>query len=165
MNTLMRLSLAAIASITACYGAPAAPITGIVGTWGGDNAGLIATDSTVHVHIGCTLGDARGPVRPAADGRFEADGTYNVDAYPIDRGITHPARFTGRIIGNSMTLTVTLTDTARQLGPVTLTFGKEPQMGPCPICRTPRLSVMPRSFSRGSIFSPVAVSRKERPLR
>jgi hypothetical protein len=127
-----------LAAVLACYNASSAPITEIVGTWGGENAGLIASDTTAHVHIGCTLGDARGPIRPDADGRFEAVGTYNVDAYPIDRGIIHPARFTGRIVGQTMTLTVILTDTARQLGPVTLIYGKEPKMGPCPICRTPK---------------------------
>jgi len=38
-----------------------------------------------------------------------------------------------------MTLTVTLTDTAVTLGPVQLTLGKEPRMGPCPICRVKRV--------------------------
>jgi len=33
-----------------------------------------------------------------------------------------------------MTLSVTLTDTAVTLGPVTLVLGQEPRMGPCPIC-------------------------------
>lgn len=121
----------------ACHATPAAPISDITGTWGGENAGLIATDSSAHVHIGCTLGETRGPIRPDAEGRFEVAGTYNVDAYPVDRGITHPARFSGRIVGSSMTLTVALTDTARVLGPVTLVFGKEPRMGACPICRVP----------------------------
>jgi hypothetical protein len=37
-----------------------------------------------------------------------------------------------------MTLTVSLTDVTRVLGPVTLTYGKEPKMGPCPICRVPK---------------------------
>jgi hypothetical protein len=110
----------------------------VAGTWGGDNAGLIVTDTDVHVHIGCTLGDAVGPIHPDANGRFEATGTYNVDAYPVDRGITHPATFSGQITGQTMTLTVALTDTARVLGPVTLTYGKEPMMGPCPICRVPK---------------------------
>lgn len=121
----------------ACYNSTGAPITDVVGTWGGENAGLIASDSAAHVHIGCTVGETDGPIHPDADGRFEVTGTYNVDAFPVDRGITHPARFSGQIIGRSMTLTVVLTDTVRQLGPVTLTFGKEPKMGPCPICRTP----------------------------
>jgi len=121
----------------ACYNATGGPITDITGTWGGENAGLIASDTIAHVHIGCTLGETKGPIVLDADGRFEVSGTYNVDAYPVDRGIVHPARFSGQIVGRSMILTVTLTDTARTLGPVTLTFGKEPKMGPCPICRSP----------------------------
>lgn len=130
-------AILSLVAALACHSTPAAPISDIAGTWGGENAGLVATDTSAHVHIGCTLGEASGPIRPDADGRFEATGTYNVDAYPVDRGITHPARFTGRITGNSMTLTVALTDTARTLGPVTLIYGKEPKMGPCPICRSP----------------------------
>jgi hypothetical protein len=99
---------------------------------------LIVSNTDVHVHIGCTLGDALGPIHPDANGRFEATGTYNVNAYPVDRGITHPARFSGQIINQTMTLTVSLTDTARVLGPVTLIYGKDPKMGPCPICRVPK---------------------------
>jgi hypothetical protein len=99
---------------------------------------MIVSDNDVHVHIGCTLGDALGPVRPDAEGHFVMTGTYNVDAYPIDRGITHPATFAGQIVGQTMTLTISLNDITRVLGPVTLTYGKEPQMGPCPICRVPK---------------------------
>ncbi len=125
-----------VAILAACHNTLTVP-TEIVGTWGGDNAGLIATDTSAHVHIGCTLGDTKAVIHPDANGRFDLAGTYNVDAYPIDRGITHPARFTGSVAGSTMTLTVTLTDTARTLGPVTLIYGKEPKMGPCPICRKP----------------------------
>jgi hypothetical protein len=135
----MRVPVAlSIFAVLACSAATSARITEIVGTWGGDNAGLIVSDTDVHVHIGCTLGDAVGPIHPDANGRFEATGTYNVDAYPVSRGIIHPAQFTGRISGLTMTLTVSLTDTARVLGPVNLTYGKEPKMGPCPICRVPK---------------------------
>lgn len=131
-------AIVSIVTILACSTATSARITEVTGTWGGDNAGLIVTSTDVHVHIGCTLGDAVGPVRPDADGRFAAPGTYNVDAYPVNRGITHPATFSGQVVGQTMTLTVSLTDTARVLGPVTLTYGKEPKMGPCPICRVPK---------------------------
>ncbi len=127
-----------IFAVLACSAATSTPITQVVGTWGGDNAGLIVSNTDVHVHIGCTLGDAVGPISPGAGGQFEASGTYNVDAFPLDRGIIHPARFTGQIVGQTMTLTVTLTDNARVIGPVTLTYGKEPKMGPCPICRVPK---------------------------
>ena len=120
-----------------CASTTGAPITDVTGTWGGDDAGLIATDTSAHVHIGCTLGDTKGRIVADIDGHFDLGGTYNVDAFPIDRGVTHPARFTGQIAGKSMTLTVVLTDTGRQLGPVLLVLGKEPKMGPCPICRVP----------------------------
>lgn len=124
----------------ACYNASSAPIIQVVGTWGGDNAGLIASDTAAHVHIGCTLGETNSSIRPDPDGHFDVVGTYNVDAYPVDRGIIHPARFSGQIAGHTMTLTVILTDTGRQLGPVTLVYGKEPKMGPCPICRAPKIT-------------------------
>ena len=127
----------------ACSAGPGAPVGDIVGTWGGTNAGLIATDSTAHVHIGCTLGDVTGAIRADSAGRFDVTGTYDVDAYPVARGVLHPARFTGQVLGHTMVLTVMLTDTARVLGPVTLTYGHEPQMGPCPICRVPAVRTSP----------------------
>jgi hypothetical protein len=133
----IEISFVIAAAIAIGCASTGAPITDITGTWGGNNAGLIATDTSAHVHIGCTLGDTKGRIIPDAEGRFSISGTYDVDAYPIERGIIHPAVFSGQIVGRTMTLTVTLTDTARVLGPVTLVFGKEPQMGPCPICRHP----------------------------
>jgi len=127
-----------LVTLLACSSVTSTPITEVAGTWGGDDAGLIVSSNGIHVHIGCTSGDVIGPIRPDSSGRFQASGTYNVDAYPVDRGIIHPANFTGRIVGQTMTLTVGLTDTARVLGPVTLIYGKEPKMGPCPICRVPK---------------------------
>src|SRR2546430_10032323 len=40
-------------------------------------------------------------------------------------------------------LTVTLTDTAVTLGPVELTLGQTPKLGPCPICLTRRAAARP----------------------
>lgn len=105
------------------------------GTWGGDEAGLIVSDSEAHVHIGCTLGDIAGPIPLDSRGGFDVAGTYNVDAFPVDRGIRHPARFTGRTDGRTLTLAVRLTDTGQAFGPVTLTKGVTPRMRNCPICR------------------------------
>ena len=80
-----------ILAALSCSAATSTPITDVIGTWGGDNAGLIVSNTDVHVHIGCTLGDAVGPIRTDSNGRFEVTGTYNVDAYPVNRGIEHPA--------------------------------------------------------------------------
>ena len=140
------LRVLAVIAAVACSTATTTPAANldIHGTWGGDNAGLIVNLNDIHVHIGCTLGDATGPIVTDANGHFEATGTYNVDAYPVNRGIEHPAKFSGDIRGRTMTLTVALTDTARILGPVTLFYGKQPQMGPCPICRVPRKRAAPQ---------------------
>ncbi len=135
----MRIALVGILAAAALLGCesslhqPLQPF--LVGTWGGDNAGLIATDSSAHVHIGCTVGDIPQPLLASPSGRFDVPGLYNITAFPVYRGPDHPARFSGRIVGRVMSLTVTLTDTAVTLGPVRLTFGEEPKMGPCPICR------------------------------
>ena len=109
----------------------------IEGTWGGENAGLIAFDTTAHVHIGCTAGDTKQALIADEHGRFDVPGRYNITLYPVARGPDHPARFSGSTDGRVMTLSVTLTDTAVTLGPVELVLGREPRMGPCPICRRP----------------------------
>jgi len=106
-----------------------------VGTWGGDDAGVIVSATQVHAHIGCTKGDVDGSIPLDAQGRFDVEGLYNVDAYPVDRGILHPARFFGNTDGRALTLSVRLTDTGQTLGPVSLTLGREPGMQMCPICR------------------------------
>jgi hypothetical protein len=137
MRVIELAGIFAAAVMLACASTSGTPITDVSGTWGGEDAGLIATDTSAHIHIGCTLGDTKGRIIADLDGHFSITGTYNVDAFPIDRGILHPAQFSGVITGRSMSLTVVLTDNGRQLGPVTLTLGKEPKMGPCPICRKP----------------------------
>ncbi len=138
MRRVFGVAVLAAAWMTACQaGAWISPEGDVVGTWGGTNVGLIATDSTAHVHIGCESGDAEGPIHLRADGSFDTTGTFTVGAYPIGPGVTHPARFHGVVAdGRQMTLTVTLTDTARTFGPVSLAAGAQPQMGPCPICAT-----------------------------
>jgi len=130
--------IAGLVGLTACSGAAAfRPGPLAAGTWGGDNAGLIASDTSAHVHIGCTLGNVHQAIVIDPGGRFDVPGVYNVTAYPVHRGPDHPARFTGWSDGRVMSLTVTLVDTAVTLGPVQLVFGQDPRMGPCPICRRP----------------------------
>src|SRR5260370_34136024 len=62
-----------------------------VGTWGGDDAGLIVGKDGAHAHIGCTLGDVAGAIPVEAAGGYGAAGPWNGDPYPVDRGILHPA--------------------------------------------------------------------------
>ena len=112
----------------------------IAGTWGGEGAGLIADDTSAHVHIGCTYGNVHQAIVADSSGHFDLPGEQDITAHPVDRGILHPARFSGSVLGRTMTLTVTLTDTAVTLGPVQLRLGETPKLGPCPICLTKRAS-------------------------
>jgi len=133
---MSRRGFALLMLAAACQSTEPSRLTRVpLGTWGGDEAGLIVAESEAHVHIGCTLGDIPGPIPVDARGGFEVLGSYNVDAFPVDRGIRHPARFTGRTDGRALTLSVLLTDDGQAFGPVTLALGVTPRMKNCPICR------------------------------
>lgn len=162
---LLALLLSVSAFGATCYLDDSIATTGgklSVGTWGGNNAGLIVTDTVAHVHIGCTLGNFPAPVTVGDNGRFNVTGSYVLRAYPVFVGPYHPAQFAGRLEGTSLTLTVTVSDTVEKktvtLGPVTVTFMQEPRMGPCPICKkpgdmAPRLRQRPMSSFQSSGWS------------
>src|SRR2546430_10953960 len=138
MNRVILAGLA-IVLLRDCELAGPRPSPGkVAGTWGGDNAGLIADDTSAHVHIGCPYGNVHQPIVADAHGRFDLPGEQDITAHPVDRGILHPARFSGAVLGKTLTLTVTLTATAVTLGPVEMTLGQAPKLGPCPICLTKR---------------------------
>lgn len=124
----------------ACSGASLVPVNGdlSLGTWGGDGAAMIVSDTSMHLHVGCTYGDVSGRV-PIVNGAFEATGRYMLRAYPIAVGPTVPARFTGTVTGRTATITVTVDDTVQHQtvvkGPVVVTLGDSPRLGACPICR------------------------------
>src|SRR5437868_14134121 len=82
-----------------------------IGTWGGDSGGLIVGDTAMHLHIGCTYGDASGRAALDQSGNFNVPGSYMLRAYPITIGPTVPARFTGHVDGAVITITATVNDT------------------------------------------------------
>jgi len=112
-----------------------------LGTWGGDDAGVIATDSLTHVHVGCTFGDMPGPIELDALGRFTVDGSYVLRAYPVVLGPSLPAQFSGHDRGRTLTLAIAVNDTVEgrlvALGPVEVIHGRTPGMTQCPICVVP----------------------------
>ena len=138
--------VAAAVAIAACASGAIVkppPFDGFIalGTWGGDSAGMIVSDTAMHLHVGCTYGDVSGRIPVGADGRFDVAGSYMLRAYPITVGPPVPARFTGRVDGATLVVTVTVNDTVQHTtvvrGPANLTYGKEPRAMPCPICRRP----------------------------
>ena len=122
----------------------------LTGTWGGENAALILEDADAHVHIGCTNGDFPAPLAVDADGRFSVTGSYVLRAYPIQIGPSLPAQFAGVLDGRSLTFTVAVNDTVEKklvvLGPVSVTFGKDARMGPCPICDRRTMNIQVKTF-------------------
>ena len=128
----------------ACSSSPTiGPVDGELplGTWGGDSAGMIVSDTSLHLHVGCTFGDVSGRVHVNADGSFDVAGSYTLHAYPILVGPTDPARFTGKVVGATATVTAIIDDTAQHQtvvhGPVVVSLGVAPRLGPCPICARP----------------------------
>lgn len=112
-----------------------------VGSWGGENVGVIVEDSVAHVHIDCTLGNFDAPITLDAQHRFTASGSYVLRAYPVQVGPPLPAQFAGIVEGDRLTFTVAVNDTVEKklvaLGPVVVRYGRAANMRACPICRRP----------------------------
>jgi hypothetical protein len=110
----------------------------IQGSWGGDDVGLIVDEDVAHVHFGCTYGDFPLPLALDEDDRFNVEGEYLLRAFPVAVGPPLPARLSGVVEGTRITMTVAVNDTVEDrlvvLGPSTVVFGREAEMGPCPIC-------------------------------
>lgn len=143
LSTGAGLLLALLLSAPGCDDTPTDSFPGelAAGTWGGDDAGVIVNATTTHVHVGCTKGDFPPGIELDAEGRFSVSGDYLVRAYPVATGPTMPARFAGVVRGRELTMTVAVNDTIEKqlvvFGPVTVTLGSDPRMGPCPICENP----------------------------
>jgi len=139
-------TLLVVLLLASCFdsGGPFPPNDGTlaIGTWGGDGAGVIVTEEQGHVHIGCTFGDMPPNIQLDDTGHFTVSGSYVLRAYPIQQGPSLPAQFSGRVNGRVLTLAIAVNDTVEKklvaLGPVTVVYGRTPELGPCPICKVPK---------------------------
>jgi hypothetical protein len=159
MGVFVLLACASVLSTCAKSSPTYAGMRVAFGTWGGDNFAVIATDSVTHVHVGCTFGDFPGNVTIDNNRRFAVNGSFMLHAYPVAFGPTVPAQLSGQVIGSTITFTVVVNDTVAkqvvQLGPGTVTLGKSPNMGPCPICLVPnRFRISFPKLARGPNVDP-----------
>lgn len=84
----------------------------LTGRWAGDGFALHATTSGYVVQGACAVGKITSPILPDASGRFSVEGYFNrhrsgyrlSDIAPRDS----PARFTGKVQGDSLTLGMTI---------------------------------------------------------
>ena len=109
-------------------GAPAA------GNWGGEHVGLVTTDSGARLDFDCANGSIDQPITPDGQGRFDVTGTYVREGPgPVrpDQLRGQPARYRGRIEGNTMTLSVELAGTDVSIGTYTLVRDRLPRIRKC----------------------------------
>ena len=104
------------------------------GTWGGKGILLQVTDAGATVEYDCAHGTIER-LEPGRDGGFEARGTHTVESFgPTRAGAAppaRPARYTGRVSGDEMTLRVTLTDTMEDVGTFSLGRGRRTRIVKC----------------------------------
>ena len=105
------------------------------GVWGGAHARLHVTDIGGGIEYDCAHGTVSGPLVLDAQGRFSVMGTHTRERPgPIRIGLTPasvPARYAGSVEGQTLTLTVTLTDDQTIIGTFTLTQGSGGRLWKC----------------------------------
>jgi len=126
------LFLLLVAASATCRSTPTGPVA--PGDWGGEHIGLTVAQKGATLEYDCAHGTIEEPL-VATEGRFTALGTHTREhGGPVREGElaeTHPARYEGRIDGETMTLEVTLTDSGEKLGTFKLVRGQSPRVFKC----------------------------------
>ena len=101
-------------------------VDGMIGTWGGQNLRITVGAASAILSYSCAHGTIDQPFVTDANGKFDLVGTHVPESPgPVHEGdpVTHPARYTGTVVGKTMSFTVTETDTGLSFGPFELTLG------------------------------------------
>ena len=110
---------------------PRGPLTG---NWGGDHAGAVLTDRGAKLDFDCAEVSIDGPITPDGEGRFDLAGTYVQDAPgPTRPGREQgrPARYRGRVEGDTMRLSVELSGSDVVIGTFKLVRDRLPRVRKC----------------------------------
>src|SRR5262245_22901047 len=126
------LGLAWLVSASACATSPDDFVP--PGTWGGEHAVLTVNGTGATIEFDCAHGALpvpitldRGGFDVAGDYFPEHGGPIRVDE-PVVR---QAARYRGTVVGKSMTMRVTLTDTSQTIGTFMLTLGASGRVFKC----------------------------------
>jgi hypothetical protein len=105
------------------------------GVWGGDHVRLDATAAGARLAFDCANGTITQPIKLDAHNAFDAPGRYVQEhGGPVrmdDQPDGHSARYVGRVEGQKMMLTITLTDSQQPVGTFTLVRGETPKLFRC----------------------------------
>ena len=97
------------------------------GPWGGPHIRIDVGARSASIEYDCASGTINGPLTIDSKGRYTWRGTHHREhPGPIrenEQGNNRPATYSGSVAGNTMTLTVKLSDTNEVLGTYTLKRG------------------------------------------
>lgn len=130
------LTTAALLAVAACR-TPAGANDGRVdaGAWGGDHIRLDVTADGATTEYDCAHGTIDEPLVLDRNSRFSVAGTHTFEhGGPVrldEPPNRHPARYDGRLSGDTLQLTVTVTDTQQGTGTFTVTRGVAPRLVKC----------------------------------
>jgi hypothetical protein len=95
------------------------------GAWGGPEASLVLSRSGGTLSYTCGAGTIDSAWTISMDGKLAGTGQHFFGGGPVppEGRPPHPALYSGRIEGNTLVLTVTVTDLAQTLGPFRLVRG------------------------------------------
>jgi hypothetical protein len=118
----------ALFGVTSCRDDSVQPAAVVEGQWGAAHVSLLADAEGGTLEYDCAIGTIDAALVLDADGSFDVPGTHTRGtggpAHLDQRPDTHPARYEGRLSKDTLTLTVTLTDTGDVIGPFNLVRGE-----------------------------------------
>ena len=121
--TAMTLHASLVCALTGSACAPTTPDR--PATWGSDQASLSIAENKATVQILASGGcyGAYGDIDHVPSGSFALSGTYTqlMGAYP--GSIQYTAEYTATVVGNVMTLSITVPELQQTIGPFGLTAG------------------------------------------
>lgn len=129
------IGLLALSGVLLHAGSRATPDAATVarGTWGGEHIVLEVSDRGAEVEFDCAHGQVIQPITPDKHGNFDVAGTVTAEhGGPVRRDEdtpATPARYSGHIDGDTMTLTITLGK--ENIHTYTLTRGSHPILRKC----------------------------------
>jgi hypothetical protein len=109
-------------------------MTDVEGLWGGQHISMEVTDDGATIQYDCGHGKITEKIVPDRRGKFSVKGVHVRErGGPVRQGEDHEeaASYVGSIKGDTMTLTVKLTEARDTLGTFTLTRGKAGRLVRC----------------------------------
>lgn len=135
LAVVLCLSLAACGGGGGGGGGTAIVLPTLTGIWGGQHIGLTISDTGANLAYDCAHGTIDGQIHLDQAGRFSVTGIHIIgQPGPTTPGATinsHPARYDGQVQQDSLSLTVTLTDTGQNVGTFLLTRNGTAQVFAC----------------------------------